>query len=166
MCVVCAGAKSILDIGLTLEFLETQGVCVASYGDTRAFPAFYTRDSGYKAPDNVTSASEAARLVHENLRLNIGSGVLLGVPIPEDQAADGDKIEEAVKIAVEEAKDKNISDREVTPYILSRLNDLTGGESLKANLALVLNNARVGANVAVELAKFLSSDAKRLASEG
>ena len=159
VCVVSAGVKSILDIGLTLEYLETQGVCVASYGDTRAFPAFYTRDSGHKAPYNVTSASEAARLVHENLRLNIGSGVLLGVPIPEDQAADGDKIEEAVKIAVEEAKDKNISGREVTPYILSRLNDLTGGESLKANLALVLNNARVGANVAVELAKLKNSSA-------
>ena len=157
VCVVSAGVKSILDIGLTLEYLETQGVCVASYGDTRVFPAFYTRDSGYKAPYNVTSASEAARLVHENLRLNIGSGVLLGVPIPEDQAADGDKIEEAIKIAVEEAKDQNISGREVTPYILSRLNDLTGGESLKANLALVLNNARVGANVAVELARLKNS---------
>ena len=165
MCVVSAGVKSILDIGLTLEYLETQGVCVASYGDTRAFPAFYTRDSGHKAPYSVTSATEAARLVHENLRLGIGSGVLLGVPIPEDQAADGDKIEEAIKIAVEEAKDKNISGREVTPYILSRLNDLTGGESLKANLALVLNNARVGANVAVELAKLKNSNSSNVSCD-
>ena len=126
---------------------------MASVGQSRAFPAFYTRDSGHKAPYNVTSASEAARLVNANLRLNIGSGVLLGVPIPEDQAADGDKIEEAIRIAVEEARGQGITGREVTPYILSRLNDLTGGESLKANLALVLNNARVGAEVAVELAK-------------
>ena len=155
--VVSAGVKSILDIGLTLEYLETQGVCVATFGDTKAFPAFYTRDSGFLAPYNVTNSREVAKLIMANKSINSSSGILIGVPIPESDAAHGDKIEDAIKTAVEEAKEKNISGRDVTPYILSRLNDLTGGESLKANLALVKNNAKVGAGIAVELANMKNS---------
>ena len=118
---------------------------------------FRSRDSGYLAPYNVTSCRDGARLVMANKSINSSSGILIGVPIPETEAAHGDIIEEAIKTAVEEAKEKNISGRDVTPYILSRLNDLTGGESLKANLALVKNNAKVGAGIAVELANLKSS---------
>ena len=157
VCVVSAGVKSILDIGLTLEYLETQGVCVAAFSKSKSFPAFYTPSSGYKAPYNVTNYEEAAGLVLSGKQLGLSSGILIGVPIPESQAAQGEMIEEAIKIAVEEARVKNITGRDVTPYILARLNDLTGGESLKANLALVKNNARVGAGIAVELAAMKSS---------
>ena len=157
VCVVSAGVKSILDIGLTLEYLETQGVCVAAFSKSKSFPAFYTPSGGYKAPYNVTNYEEAAGLVLSGKQLGLSSGILIGVPIPESQAAQGEMIEEAIKIAVEEARVKNITGRDVTPYILARLNDLTGGESLKANLALVKNNARVGAGIAVELAAMKSS---------
>merc|ERR1719270_450515 len=153
VCVVSAGVKSILDIGLTLEYLETQGVCVAAFGESKEFPSFYTPASGFTAPYNVTSCGQAAGLVLANSRLESKSGILIGVPIPAADSAHGEQIEAAIKTAVEEAKDKNISGRDVTPYILSRLNDLTGGESLKANLALVKNNAKTGAGIAVELAK-------------
>ena len=159
--VVSAGVKSILDIGLTLEYLETQGVCVAAFGESRAFPAFYTSNSGFTAPYNITSCRDAAKLIMANKDINSSSGILIGVPIPETEAAHGDMIEEAIKTAVEEAKDKNIVGRDVTPYILSRLNDLTGGASLKANLALVKNNARVGAGIAVELANLRNSCSHR-----
>ena len=152
VCVVSAGVKSILDIGLTLEYLETQGVCVAAFGPSKTFPAFYTPDSGHSAPYNVTSYKEAAALVMAGRNLDLASGVLIGVPIPRSEAAQGEKIEEAIMLAVEEAKVKKITGRDVTPYILARLNELTGGESLKANLALIKNNARVGAGIAVELA--------------
>ena len=157
VCVVSAGVKSILDIGLTLEYLETQGVCVAVLGDSHMFPSFYTRTSGHAAPYHVPSCAEAARLVLANSALGAGSGVLLGVPIPASEAADGDRIEAAIRTAVEEARTGNICGRDVTPYVLARLNELTGGESLKANLALVKNNAKVGAGVAVELAKLKNS---------
>ena len=157
VCVVSAGVKSILDIGLTLEYLETQGVCVAAFSNSKSFPAFYTPTSGYKAPYNVTNYEEAAGLVLSGKQLGLSSGVLIGVPIPQSEAAQGEMIEEAIKTAVEEARLKNITGRDVTPYILARLNDLTGGESLKANLALVKNNARVGAGIAVELAAMKSS---------
>ena len=156
VCVVSAGVKSILDIGLTLEYLETQGVCVAAFSPSKTFPAFYTPDSGHSAPYNVTSHREAAGLVMASRNLGLASGVLIGVPIPGSEAAQGEKIEEAIKVAVEEARAKNITGRDVTPYILARLNELTGGESLKANLALVKNNARVGAGIAVELADIKS----------
>ena len=165
VCVVSAGVKSILDIGLTLEYLETQGVCVAAFSHSKSFPAFYTPSSGHLAPYNVTNYEEAAGLVWSGKQLGLTSGVLIGVPIPGSEAAQGEMIEEAIKMAVEEARVKNISGRDVTPYILARLNDLTGGESLKANLALVKNNARVGAGIAVELAAMKSSMSKSSVGE-
>ena len=102
--VVSAGVKSILDIGKTLEYLETEGVAVASYGETKDFPAFFTRNSGFKSPYNTSSPVQAARLIDASLRLNLGSGVLIGVPIPEAYEAEGSLIEEAIQKAVAEAE--------------------------------------------------------------
>jgi len=153
VCVVCAGVKSILDIGRTLEYLETQGVCVASFGESKEFPAFYTPKSGFFAPYNVNSLEEAASLVYAGSQMKLNGGVLIGVPIPCEEAASGEKIEEAIKVALQEAMNCSIVGREVTPYILGRLNELTKGESLGANLALVKNNAKVGAGISVELAR-------------
>merc|ERR1719481_1201874 len=111
----------------------------------------------FQAPYNVINSSEAAQLILTNKDLKkflkTQTGILIGVPIPEDEAAQGEAIEAAIKQAVEEANEKNIAGRDVTPYILSRLNDLTSGESLKANLALVKNNAKVGAEIAVKMAE-------------
>jgi len=154
--VVCAGVKSILDIGRTLEFLETQGVCVATLGPSNAFPAFYTADSGFKAPHRLDSPGEAAELIKASSSLGLSSGILLGVPIPSEEAAAGAKIETAIKTALKEADARGISGREITPFILSRLNELTQGESLRANLALVRNNAKTGADIAVELSRLRS----------
>ncbi|XP_023342571.1 pseudouridine-metabolizing bifunctional protein C1861.05 [Eurytemora carolleeae] len=153
--VVSAGVKSILDIGLTLEYLETMGVCVATLGEGLNFPAFYTSNSGFKAPYNLRSPGEAAALMKANLDLDLKSGILLGVPIPATEEGNC-SIENSIKTAVQEAKEKNISGKEITPYILARLNELTSGESLRANIALVENNARVGAEVAVNLSNLIN----------
>jgi len=152
VCVVCAGVKSILDIGLTLEYLETQGVCVASFGESKAFPAFYTPDSGFSAPYCVGDYYSAAGLIRASGDLGLAGGVLIGVPIPMSEAAGGEKIEGAIRTALDEARERGIAGRDVTPYILGRLNQLTSGESLRANLSLVKNNAKVGSGIAVELA--------------
>jgi hypothetical protein len=140
-----------------LEFLETQGVCVATLGPSDAFPAFYTADSGFKAPHRLDSPVEAAKLIKASSSLGLSSGILLGVPIPSEESAAGAKIESAIKVALKEAEDRGVTGREITPFILSRLNDLTQGESLRANLALVRNNAKIGADIAVELTKLRSS---------
>ncbi|XP_041474979.1 pseudouridine-metabolizing bifunctional protein C1861.05-like isoform X1 [Lytechinus variegatus] len=150
--VVSAGIKSILDIPRTLEYLETQGVTVATYGSSSEFPAFFTRHSGVKSPCNIGTAREAAELIDTNLSLGLGSGVLIGVPIPEEYAADGEMIEGAIQTALSEANNEGIGGKEVTPFILSRVNALTQGKSLEANIALVKNNAKVGSKIALELA--------------
>jgi len=153
--VVSAGVKSILDIGLTLEYLETMGVCVTTFGPQGSnFPAFYTPDSGFRSPLHVASALEAASVMKANMDLNLKSGMLVGVPIPEREAALG--IQKAIDTALEECEKKNIKGKLITPYLLSRLNDLTQGESLRANIALVENNARVGAQIACSLAQLNS----------
>lgn len=154
--VVSAGVKSILDIGLTLEYLETQGVCVATLGPTRDFPAFFSPKSGFLSPYCVKTTEEAAELVKESIESELGSGLLLAVPIPESESSTGEAIESAIRTAVEEAEKAGISGREVTPFILARVNELTAGDSLKANLALIHNNAEYGADVAVHLAKLRS----------
>ena len=152
MCVVCAGAKSILDIGLTLEFLETQGVCVAAW-QSDMFPAFYTRSSGHRAPARVESAVQAAGLVQAARDLGLQSGLLVAVPIPEQEAAAGERIETAIQQAVGEAASAGVTGRALTPHLLARLTELTAGESLTANLALVRHNARVGTEIAVAVAE-------------
>ncbi|XP_064652421.1 uncharacterized protein LOC135503064 [Lineus longissimus] len=156
--VVSAGVKSILDIGRTLEYLETQGVGVFSYGPTKDFPAFFTPKSGFDAPYNVRTPMQAAQIIDSSLSLGLGSGLLFGVPIPSDLAASGEEITQAIQQAVEEARQKNVAGKLVTPYILQRVNELTKGESLKSNIALVKNNADIGSKIACELTKLRSDD--------
>ena len=150
--VICAGVKSILDIGRTLEVLETHGVTVCAYG-TDEFPAFFTRKSGHKAPARVDSALEAARVIESNARLNLENGCVFAVPIPSEHEALGATIEAAILRALRETVKKKIIGRDLTPYVLKRVAELTRGESLKANIALVKNNAKIGAEIAKELAR-------------
>uniref|UniRef100_A0A3B3ZQI6 Carbohydrate kinase PfkB domain-containing protein n=1 Tax=Periophthalmus magnuspinnatus TaxID=409849 RepID=A0A3B3ZQI6_9GOBI len=148
--VVSAGIKSILDIGRTLEFLETQGVCVATYGSSKNFPAFFSPQSGFSSPHQVCNPKEAAALISA-LSLGLQSGILFAVPIPAEQAAAGQEIEEAIQAAVKEA-DKCVTGRDVTPFILQKVNELTKGKSLQA-IALIHNNAKVGSQIACALSK-------------
>ncbi|XP_035521703.1 pseudouridine-metabolizing bifunctional protein C1861.05 [Morone saxatilis] len=151
--VVSAGVKSILDIGRTLEFLETQGVCVATYGTLKNFPAFFSPQSGFTSPYQVCNPEEAAKLIASTLSLGLQSGVLLAVPIPEEYAAAGQHIEEAIQAAVTEASGKGITGRDVTPFILQKVNEMTKGKSLQANIALIHNNAKVGSQIACALSR-------------
>ncbi|NXA10784.1 YOW5 protein, partial [Sapayoa aenigma] len=159
--VVSAGAKSILDIGRTLEFLETQGVCVAAFGESREFPAFFSRQSGFQAPYHVRNEEEAAKLIDSALGLGLSSGVLIAVPCPQERAASGQVIEGAIQQALSEARSKGITGKEVTPFLLQKLTELTDGKSLDSNLALIQNNAKVGSCIAVALSKLQKSRRKR-----
>ncbi|XP_017601247.1 PREDICTED: pseudouridine-metabolizing bifunctional protein C1861.05 isoform X3 [Corvus brachyrhynchos] len=151
--VISAGAKSILDIGRTLEYLETQGVCVAAFGESREFPAFFSRQSGFQAPYQVRDEEEAAKLIDSALGLGLSSGVLIAVPCPQERAAEGQAIEEAIQQALSQTRSKGITGKEVTPFLLQKLTQLTDGKSLDSNLALIQNNARVGSCIAVALSK-------------
>nr|XP_043892086.1 pseudouridine-metabolizing bifunctional protein C1861.05 [Solea senegalensis] len=151
--VISAGVKSILDIGRTLEFLETHGVCVVTYGKSNNFPAFFSPQSGFTSSCQVGNPAEAAKLIASALSLGLQSGVLLAVPIPEEHAASGQQIEDAIQVAVAEASANGITGRDVTPFILQKVNDLTEGKSLQANIALIRNNARVGSQIACALSK-------------
>ncbi|XP_054845116.1 uncharacterized protein LOC129336129 isoform X2 [Eublepharis macularius] len=151
--VISAGVKSILDIGRTLEYLETQGVCVATLGDSKEFPAFFARQSGFQAPYQVQSEEDAAKLIARALTLPLGSGVLIAVPCPEEQAASGQLIEEAIQQALRESRERRITGKELTPFLLQRVNELSSGKSLNSNIALIKNNASVGSRIAVALNK-------------
>ncbi|XP_076052950.1 pseudouridine-5'-phosphate glycosidase-like isoform X2 [Oratosquilla oratoria] len=153
--VVSAGVKSILDIKLTLEYLETQGVCVSVLGPTSRFPDFFTRDSGFEAPCHITSPREAALMMKHHKELELKSGILIAVPIPEKHEVEGQKIRQAIDVAVNEAE-ASVAGRDVTPYILQRVFELTGGESLQSNIALVENNAKIGSQIAVEYSDLLN----------
>ncbi len=144
--VVCAGVKSILDIPRTLEYLETQGVAVMCW-KTDAFPAFFTVDSGEDAPIRVDSEVEVANWIRANGALGLSSGAVVAVPNP--QPAKKDVIDSALSTALAEVRDKGIGGKSATPYLLSRMNELTRGESLRSNIALVRNNAAIGARIAV-----------------
>lgn len=150
--VICAGAKSVLDIPRTLEYLETQGVCVAAYGADE-FPAFFTPHSGCAAPCRFDTPQEVADAVRTMHKLQLGSGMVVGVPIPQEHVAAGDKVERAVERALKDAEAKGVSGNEVTPFLLTRIRELTGGLSLDSNIQLVKNNAVVGSKIAVALAK-------------
>ncbi|CAO2837354.1 unnamed protein product [Amaranthus hypochondriacus] len=150
--VVSAGAKSILDIPRTLEYLETQGVCVAGYR-TNEFPAFFTEKSGCKVSCSIDSPEDAARLIEANTKLNLRTGILIAVPVPKEHSASGSFVESAIQRALTEAREQNIKGSAETPFLLSRVNQLTGGASLASNIALVKNNAYVGSKIAVCLAK-------------
>ncbi|MCL7046112.1 hypothetical protein MKW94_001034, partial [Papaver nudicaule] len=127
--VISAGIKSILDIPKTLEYLETQGVTVASY-KTHEFPAFFTETSGCQVPCRVDTPEDCARLIDANLKLRLGSGILIGVPIPKEHAASGRMIESAIQIALKEARENNVSGNAETPFLLAKVNALTKGASL------------------------------------
>ena len=149
--VVCAGVKSILDIGKTLEVLETLGVTTVGY-KTTAFPAFFTRDSGFKPSTFVNSTEEAANLIDARNALRLNSGVLFAVPVPEQyEKATGAEIERCTTQAIREAKRGRISGRDVTPFLLKRIVELSKGKSLSTNIALVKNNAEGGADIAIAL---------------
>ena len=150
--VVCAGAKAILDLGLTLEVLETHGVPVIGFG-CDCFPAFYTRDSGFGVDCRVDSETELAQIVDVQRRLGLAGGVVVANPIPRRHELDPDLIERAIREATAEAAERGVSGKDVTPFLLSEIESLTGGASLAANRALIESNAHVGARLAVELAK-------------
>ena len=150
--VICAGAKSILDIPKTLEYLETQGVPVAAYG-ADDFPAFFARSSGERASARVDDPVAAARLIRAGRTLGLEQGALIAVPIPAEHEAKGAEVEAAIRRALDECESRGVRGRDVTPFLLERVRVLTDGASLDANVALVKNNARVGADIAVELAR-------------
>lgn len=150
--VVCAGAKSILDIGLTLEYLETQGVPVVGFG-TDELPAFYTRKSGFGVDYRVDSAKELADALKAKWDLGLNGGLVVANPIPKEYQMDYDTITKVINEAVKEAKEKGIKGKESTPFLLSKVKESTGGESLESNIQLVYSNAKVGAQLAVELSK-------------
>ena len=151
LAVVCAGAKSILDIGKTLEYLESQGVSVVGYRCDE-FPAFYARTSGHRLDHRFDGARDLARTIR--LQRDIGpGGVLIANPIPEAHALDADAIEKRIGEAVLEAREKGVEKKDVTPFLLGRIVELTEGRSLEANMALARNNAMLAADIAVELAR-------------
>jgi len=142
--VICAGAKSILDLGLTLEYLETKGVPVIGYG-TEELPAFYTRKSGFKVDYRVDSPAELASIFKAKQEMGLGGGMLVTNPIPEEYSMDPDRINKAIDEAVNEANRLGIHGKETTPFLLAKIKDITGGDSLASNIQLVLNNARLAA---------------------
>ncbi|HCO54261.1 MAG TPA: pseudouridine-5-phosphate glycosidase [Pelagibacterium sp.] len=150
--VVCAGAKSILDIPKTLEVLESNGVPVIGYG-TDAFPAFFARESGYGVDYRLDSPEEVAALIATQAALNMAGGVLVANPIPEADALDADEINERIAAAIADAEAQGVTRKDLTPYLLNRISELTDGKSLVANIALVKNNAKVAAQIAAALVK-------------
>lgn len=148
--VVCAGAKSILDLGLTLEYLETHGVPVIGYG-TEELPAFYTRHSGFGVDYRVDTPEELAAMFDAQRGLGYKGGMLVTNPIPEEYSMDKAVIDAAIETALNEAKAHGIHGKETTPFLLAKVVELTGGNSLESNIQLVLNNARLAAKTAVAL---------------
>ncbi|MBQ3236448.1 MAG: pseudouridine-5'-phosphate glycosidase [Oscillospiraceae bacterium] len=155
--VVCAGAKSILDIGLTLEYLETKGVPVIGFG-TDELPAFYCRESGFGVDYRINTPNELAAAFKAKLDLGIHGGMLVGNPIPKEYAMSKGMADRAIEIAVKKAEENNIKGKELTPFLLTLVKEMTGGMSLDANIELVYNNARVAAKTAVQLAVLCAED--------
>ncbi|KAH6580245.1 hypothetical protein BSLG_000352 [Batrachochytrium salamandrivorans] len=157
--VISAGVKSILDIGRTLEYLETQGVTVVSYGDSDDFPAFYTRKSGFKSMAKLETPEECAQIIHANTTLGLDSGIVIAVPIPEKDAFPyPDRLEQVIQSAVSEAVQLGVRGKEITPFLLDKVTTLTEGTSLKANISLIKNNAAVGSDIAHALALLSASE--------
>jgi len=150
--VVCAGAKSILDIGLTLEYLETHGVPVLGY-KTDDFPAFYSERSGFKVDWRLNSAKEIAETLYIKWKIGLKGGAVISNPIPRKYAMDYDVINQVIYDALEEAKAYGVRGKETTPFLLAKIKELTQGTSLDANIQLVYNNAKLAAKIAVEYAK-------------
>ena len=147
VCVVCAGAKAILDIGLTLEYLETKGVPVIGY-KTSDLPAFYSTKSGFKVDYRIDSAADIAKILKTKWDLSIDGGVLVTIPIPQEFELTLDIMNKAINEAITQADSENIIGKDITPYLLSKVNELTHGESLEANMKLIKNNAALAAKIA------------------
>ena len=152
--VICAGAKSILDLGLTLEYLETKGVPVIGYG-TDELPAFYTRRSGFKVDYRIDTPEELAAAFRAKLEMGLKGGMLVANPIPEEYSMDPERINAAIDQAVAECREKGIKGKDTTPFLLARIKDITGGDSLASNIQLVLSNARLAARTAALLSRNL-----------
>lgn len=150
--VVCAGAKSILDLGLTLEYLETKGVPVLGY-QTETLPAFYTRSSDFKVDYRMDSAKEIADSFAVKLACGLSGGMLVCNPIPEAYSMNKEVIDATIAKAVEEAESLGIKGKETTPFLLDKIQKLTAGKSLESNIQLVFNNAKLGAEIALALSK-------------
>lgn len=150
--VICAGAKSILDLGLTLEYLETKGVPVIGYG-TKELPAFYTRKSGFGVDYELDTPLELATAFHVKQEIGLKGGMLVANPIPEEFSMDPDVINKAIDEAIAESKKQGIHGKDTTPFLLAKVKEITGGDSLDSNIQLVFNNARLAAKTAVELCK-------------
>ncbi|WP_128895216.1 pseudouridine-5'-phosphate glycosidase [Longirhabdus pacifica] len=146
--VVCAGAKSILDIGRTLEYLETNGVPVVGY-KTDEFPSFYSRESGYGVDFNLDKPEQVAAVMASKWDLELRGGMVIANPVPAEAALNFNEIEGVIVQALEEAKQQEITGKNVTPFILAKVKELTSGKSLETNIALVKHNAQVAANIAV-----------------
>ena len=154
--VVCAGAKAILDLQLTLEYLETLGVPVLGYG-TAEMPAFYSSSSGLAVDHRVDSPEAAAAILDSKWRCGLEGGVLIANPIPEEFSMEKEKIDNAIEVALDEARRIGIFGKDLTPFLLGKIKELTGGESLSANIELVKNNASVAAKIAVAYSSLTSA---------
>ncbi len=152
ICVVCAGAKSILDLGLTMEYLETKGVEVIGY-QTDMLPAFYSRSSNFKVSYRLDTAKAIADLLTAKWSLGLTGGIVVANPIPEAFSMDHKLIDQAIEKALKEAEKLNIKGQDVTPYLLSKIKEITGGDSLVSNIELVYNNAKLAAEIAVHYFK-------------
>ena len=150
--VICAGAKAILDLPLTLEYLETMGVPVLGF-KTNELPAFYTAHSGLKVDYAIDNYQEAGRIILEKRKNNLNGGILITNPIPEEFAMDSKVINDAIEKALKMADEQGIKGKETTPFLLKNIVELTGGDSLESNIQLVLNNAAVGAEISKEVCK-------------
>jgi pseudouridine-5'-phosphate glycosidase len=154
VCVVCAGAKSILDLGLTLEYLETKGVEIIGY-QTKTLPAFYTRDSTYEVDYQLDTPEEIAKLIFTKWDMGLKGGVVVANPIPKAFSLDASHINQAIEKALLEANENHIKGKDTTPFLLSKVKEITGGESLASNIELMKNNAKLAAQIAVYYAKHL-----------
>ena len=152
VCVVCAGVKSILDIGLTLEYLETKGVPVIGY-KTSELPAFYSTRSGFNVDYRIDAAADIANILKTKWNLSIDGGVLVANPIPIASELESSIMNEAINQAIVEANNEKITGKKITPYLLSKVNEITKGKSLNANIKLIQNNANLAAKIAVHYLK-------------
>ena len=148
VCVISAGIKSILDIGRSLEYLETHGVPVVAYGQDD-FPAFYTRESGYKAPLRLDTPYDIAKMMSAKWALGLRGGAVIGNPIPAEHSLPKEEIDSAIDLALQKASNVGIKGKEITPFLLDAVKDITEGRSLEANMHLVKNNARLAAEIAI-----------------
>ena len=153
--VVSAGIKSILDIGLTLEYLETKGIPVVTIGQ-KEFPSFYSRKSGFDSPLQSDNVDEIANMLHVKWQMGLNGAVLIANPVPADREIGAKEMELHIQKALNAAKEKKITGKEVTPFLLQYISEHTKGESLEANMALIKNNAKVGAQLAVAYSKYHS----------